>query len=166
MHALRRSVILFDEVEKAHVDVFNVLLQVSPPVSSRCHTLCSVPVFKKNRRGSLCNVILAPCQTDRWQHLQAHAGNEPCGRMYIVEHFGLPTPSNDGETLCYLRRQILVIVDPSEVLQLPPPLTPSHLCHLQILDDGRVTDGQGRLVSFKNSIIIMTSNLGSQEIYR
>ncbi|KAL6756139.1 P-loop containing nucleoside triphosphate hydrolase protein [Haematococcus lacustris] len=37
---------------------------------------------------------------------------------------------------------------------------------LQILDDGRVTDGQGRLVSFKNSIIIMTSNLGSAEIFR
>ncbi len=36
----------------------------------------------------------------------------------------------------------------------------------QILDDGRVTDSQGRLVSFKNAIIIMTSNLGSQEIYR
>jgi len=37
---------------------------------------------------------------------------------------------------------------------------------LQILDDGRVTDGQGRLVSFKNAIIIMTSNLGSAEMYR
>ena len=32
---------------------------------------------------------------------------------------------------------------------------------LQILDDGRVTDSQGRVVSFKNAIIIMTSNLGS-----
>ncbi len=35
---------------------------------------------------------------------------------------------------------------------------------LQVLDDGRLTDGQGRLVSFKNSIIIMTSNIGSQAI--
>ena len=35
---------------------------------------------------------------------------------------------------------------------------------LQILDDGRVTDSQGRVVSFKNSIIILTSNLGSQTI--
>ena len=33
---------------------------------------------------------------------------------------------------------------------------------LQILDDGRVTDSQGRLVSFKNTILIMTSNIGSQ----
>jgi ATP-dependent Clp protease ATP-binding subunit ClpB len=35
---------------------------------------------------------------------------------------------------------------------------------LQILDDGRVTDGQGRTVDFKNTVIIMTSNLGSQHI--
>ncbi|MBJ6726612.1 ATP-dependent chaperone ClpB [Geomesophilobacter sediminis] len=35
---------------------------------------------------------------------------------------------------------------------------------LQILDDGRLTDGQGRTVDFKNSVIIMTSNLGSQFI--
>jgi ATP-dependent Clp protease ATP-binding subunit ClpB len=35
---------------------------------------------------------------------------------------------------------------------------------LQILDDGRMTDGQGRTVDFKNSILIMTSNLGSQMI--
>ena len=35
---------------------------------------------------------------------------------------------------------------------------------LQVLDDGRLTDGQGRVVSFKNAIIIMTSNLGSQFI--
>ncbi|MBZ0160257.1 MAG: ATP-dependent chaperone ClpB [bacterium] len=35
---------------------------------------------------------------------------------------------------------------------------------LQILDDGRLTDGQGRTVDFKNVIIIMTSNLGSQAI--
>jgi ATP-dependent Clp protease ATP-binding subunit ClpB len=35
---------------------------------------------------------------------------------------------------------------------------------LQVLDDGRLTDGQGRVVSFKNAIIIMTSNIGSQYI--
>ena len=35
---------------------------------------------------------------------------------------------------------------------------------LQVLDDGRLTDGQGRVVSFKNTIIIMTSNIGSQTI--
>ena len=35
---------------------------------------------------------------------------------------------------------------------------------LQVLDDGRLTDGQGRVVDFSNTIIIMTSNLGSEEI--
>lgn len=35
---------------------------------------------------------------------------------------------------------------------------------LQVLDDGRLTDGQGRTVDFKNTVIIMTSNLGSQMI--
>ncbi|HET7482151.1 MAG TPA: AAA family ATPase, partial [Actinomycetota bacterium] len=35
---------------------------------------------------------------------------------------------------------------------------------LQILDDGRLTDGQGRIVDFKNTVVIMTSNLGSQWI--
>ena len=35
---------------------------------------------------------------------------------------------------------------------------------LQVLDDGRLTDGQGRTVDFTNTIIIMTSNIGSQEI--
>ena len=35
---------------------------------------------------------------------------------------------------------------------------------LQVLDDGRLTDGQGRTVDFKNTIVIMTSNIGSQKI--
>ena len=35
---------------------------------------------------------------------------------------------------------------------------------LQVLDDGRITDGQGRTVDFKNTVIIMTSNIGSQFI--
>lgn len=36
---------------------------------------------------------------------------------------------------------------------------------LQVLDDGRLTDGQGRTVDFKNCVIVMTSNLGSQRIH-
>lgn len=35
---------------------------------------------------------------------------------------------------------------------------------LQVLDDGRITDGQGRTVDFKNTVLIMTSNIGSQHI--
>jgi ATP-dependent Clp protease ATP-binding subunit ClpB len=37
---------------------------------------------------------------------------------------------------------------------------------LQILDDGRLTDGQGRSVDFRNAVVIMTSNIGSDEIQR
>ena len=37
---------------------------------------------------------------------------------------------------------------------------------LQVLDDGRLTDGQGRVVNFSNTVVIMTSNLGSQAIMR
>src|SRR5690606_13982449 len=35
---------------------------------------------------------------------------------------------------------------------------------LQVLDDGRLTDGQGRTVDFRNTVLVMTSNLGSQMI--
>ena len=35
---------------------------------------------------------------------------------------------------------------------------------LQVLDDGRITDSQGRTVDFKNTVIILTSNLGSDII--
>ncbi|MFC1658400.1 AAA family ATPase, partial [Candidatus Omnitrophota bacterium] len=37
---------------------------------------------------------------------------------------------------------------------------------LQIFDDGRLTDSQGRVVNFKNTVIIMTSNLGTEQIQR
>jgi ATP-dependent Clp protease ATP-binding subunit ClpC len=37
---------------------------------------------------------------------------------------------------------------------------------LQILEDGRLTDGQGRVVDFKNTVIIMTSNLGAQDLMK
>src|SRR5690606_5057912 len=37
---------------------------------------------------------------------------------------------------------------------------------LQVLDDGRLTDGKGRTVDFKNAVIVMTSNIGSADIQR
>jgi ATP-dependent Clp protease ATP-binding subunit ClpB len=37
---------------------------------------------------------------------------------------------------------------------------------LQVLDDGRLTDGQGRTVDFRNTVVVMTSNLGAHEIQR
>ena len=38
----------------------------------------------------------------------------------------------------------------------------SSTCFLQVLDDGRLTDGQGRTVDFRNTLIIMTSNIGAE----
>ena len=37
---------------------------------------------------------------------------------------------------------------------------------LQILDDGRLTDGQGRMVDFRNTVVIMTSNVGAEVVKR
>ena len=37
---------------------------------------------------------------------------------------------------------------------------------LQILDDGRATDGQGRTVNFKNTIVILTSNTGAEHVLK
>ena len=46
------------------------------------------------------------------------------------------------------------------------PTATSSTCFLQILDDGRLTDGQGRTVDFRNAVLIMTSNVGSEHIMR
>ena len=37
---------------------------------------------------------------------------------------------------------------------------------LQIMDDGRLTDGQGRMVDFRNTVVIMTSNVGAEVVKR
>lgn len=52
-------------------------------------------------------------------------------------------------------------IQPTPTILLLMLLTKMLVTHPQVLDDGRITDSQGRVVSFKNSIIIMTSNLGS-----
>ena len=38
------------------------------------------------------------------------------------------------------------------------------MCSCKVLDDGRLTDGQGRTVDFRNTVIVMTSNIGSPYI--
>ncbi len=48
---------------------------------------------------------------------------------------------------------------------LKPMLARGEL-HLQLLDDGRLTDSQGRTVNFSNTVVIMTSNLGSQDLLK
>jgi ATP-dependent Clp protease ATP-binding subunit ClpB len=62
---------------------------------------------------------------------------------------------------CCLYPCIILCRSPPEIEKAHPEL---FNVFLQILDDGRLTDGQGRVVDFKNVIIIMTSNLGSDLI--
>ncbi|UCC41511.1 MAG: AAA family ATPase, partial [Candidatus Aminicenantes bacterium] len=98
--AVRRkpySVILLDEIEKAHPDVFNILLQIF----------------------------------------------------------------DEGRLTEAVRRKPYSVILLDEIEKAHPDV---FNILLQILDDGRLTDGKGRTVDFKNTIIIMTSNLGSQVI--
>ena len=60
-----------------------------------------------------------------------------------------------------VRRKPYSVILLDEVEKAPPDV---FNVLLQVLDDGRMTDGQGRTVDFKNTVIVMTSNLGSGEI--
>ncbi|MCF8160328.1 MAG: ATP-dependent chaperone ClpB [Polaromonas sp.] len=60
-----------------------------------------------------------------------------------------------------VRRKPYAVLLPDEVEKAHPDV---FNVLLQVLDDGRLTDGQGRTVDFKNTVIVMTSNIGSQMI--
>ncbi len=66
-----------------------------------------------------------------------------------------------GQLTEAVRRRPYCVVLLDEVEKAHPDVTNTLL---QVLDDGRLTDAQGRTVDFRHSIVIMTSNLGSQEI--
>jgi ATP-dependent Clp protease ATP-binding subunit ClpB len=66
-----------------------------------------------------------------------------------------------GQLTEAVRRRPYCVVLLDEVEKAHPDVTNTLL---QVMDDGRLTDAQGRTVDFRNAIIIMTSNLGSQEI--
>jgi ATP-dependent Clp protease ATP-binding subunit ClpA len=66
-----------------------------------------------------------------------------------------------GQLTEYVRRKPYSVVLFDEIEKAHPDV---FNMMLQILDDGRLTDGQGRTVNFRNSVIIMTSNIGSAEI--
>ena len=68
---------------------------------------------------------------------------------------------NQGETLRLYHDLLTLRESPMSMLYL---LTRHFNVLLQVLDDGRITDSQGRTVDFKNTIIILTSNLGSDII--
>jgi ATP-dependent Clp protease ATP-binding subunit ClpB len=66
-----------------------------------------------------------------------------------------------GQLSEYVRRKPYSVVLFDEIEKAHPDVFNTLL---QILDDGRLTDGQGRTVNFRNTVIIMTSNVGSNEI--
>ena len=68
-----------------------------------------------------------------------------------------------GQLSEHVRRKPYSVVLFDEIEKAHPDVFNSLL---QILDDGRLTDGQGRTVNFRNTVIIMTSNVGSGEIRR
>src|SRR5579872_5769167 len=69
----------------------------------------------------------------------------------------------DGQTTEKVRRRPFSVVLFDEIEKAHPDIFNSLL---QILEDGRLTDAQGRMVDFKNTVIIMTTNLGTKDISR
>lgn len=64
-----------------------------------------------------------------------------------------------GQLTEYIRRKPYAIVLIDEIEKAHLSLVQ---LFLQVLDDGRLTDGQGRVVNFKNTVIVITSNLGAK----
>ena len=73
------------------------------------------------------------------------------------------TTRADGQLTEKVRRKPFSVVLFDEVEKAHPDIFNSLL---QILEDGRLTDSQGRVVDFKNTVIIMTTNLGTRDITR
>ena len=110
------------------------------------------------------------------QHLQQHIQNIRVGLLHLIEKdngVGLPADclrligappgyvgyEEGGQLTEAVRRKPYSVVLFDEVEKAHPDV---FNVLLQVLDDGRITDSQGRTVDFKNTIIILTSNLGSE----
>jgi ATP-dependent Clp protease ATP-binding subunit ClpC len=85
----------------------------------------------------------------------------------VARLFGAPPGyvgfEEGGQLTEKVRRKPFSVVLFDEIEKAHPDIFNSLL---QILDEGRLTDGQGRVIDFKNTVIIMTTNLGSREINR
>ena len=90
---------------------------------------------------------------------------------YQQEHevsklFGAPPGyigfENGGQLTEAVRRKPYSVILFDEIEKAHPKVFEALL---QVLDEGRMTDGKGRTINFKNTIIVMTSNLGQQIIY-
>ncbi|MBQ8844890.1 MAG: ATP-dependent Clp protease ATP-binding subunit [Clostridia bacterium] len=94
---------------------------------------------------------------DMSEYLEAHTVSKLLGAPPGYVGF-----DEGGQLTEQVRRRPYSVVLFDEIEKAHPDVLNSLL---QILDDGRVTDGQGRLVNFKNTIIILTSNIGATEDY-
>src|SRR5690349_18968035 len=98
----------------------------------------------------------AMIRVDMSEYMEKHAVSRMIGAPpgYVGYEEG-------GQLSEYVRRKPYSVVLFDEIEKAHPDVFNSLL---QILDDGRITDGQGRTVDFKNTVVIMTSNIGSQFI--
>jgi ATP-dependent Clp protease ATP-binding subunit ClpA len=98
----------------------------------------------------------AMIRVDMSEYMEKHAVSRMIGAPpgYVGYEEG-------GQLSEYVRRKPYSVVLFDEIEKAHPDVFNALL---QILDDGRLTDGQGRTVNFRNTVIIMTSNVGSGEI--
>jgi len=91
--------------------------------------------------------------------------NEYSEKHFVARLIGSPPGyvgyEEGGQMTSHVRRNPYTIVLVDEIEKAAPQFV---MVFLQVLDDGRLTDGQGETVDFRNTIIIMTSNLGSEHI--
>lgn len=100
----------------------------------------------------------AICRIDASEYSEKHAVSRLIGAPP-----GYVGHENGGVLTEWVRRKPFSIVLVDEVEKASKEFT---TLFLQVLDDGRLTDSEGRVVSFKNTVIIMTSNLGSSALAR
>jgi len=198
--AVRRrpySVVLLDEVEKAHTDVLNVLLQLlddgrltdgkgrtidfKNTVVIMTSNLGSQYIAEKSGQSGQGGMLDEGTRRQVMEALRAHFrpaflfdDEHAMTRIDMSEYQEKHTVSRligappgyvgyeeAGQLTEAVRRRPYAVVLFDEIEKAHPEVLN---VMLQLLDDGRLTDGKGRTVDFKNAVIIMTSNVGSHLI--
>ena len=110
-----------------------------------------------------CQKSLAECLFDNEQNMIRIDMSEYMEKFSVSRLIGAPPGyvgyDEGGQLTEAVRRKPYSVVLFDEIEKAHPDV---FNIMLQILDDGRITDSQGRTVDFKNTILIMTSNLGSE----
>ena len=181
--------ILFDEIEKAHPDVLNVLLQVmedelAKRVVGQAEAVHAVSTAVRRARAGLQDpnrpigsfMFLGPTGVGKTELTKALAGflfddenaliridmSEYMEKHSVARLIGAPPGyvgyEEGGALTEAVRRRPYQVILFDEIEKAHPDV---FNVLLQVLDDGRLTDGQGRTVGFRNTLIVMTSNLGA-----